>query len=133
MYLTLPVPRGATAWWHSPLFLTPNGNYTNPIDVMGRARTLLFGPYISLTSGLWQADLTMEFCADAIQYDYLIDFGTAKTFARSLFRPARAGEQTVSIQYTVQDDTPVEMRVVLLRAAFHGEIIFSGARVTKLD
>jgi hypothetical protein len=129
----LPVLRGAYAWW--PLFQFLSGFKRCPLelDIMGRPRTLIYGPYLNLPAGRWQVEVAFGLCEAAAGYDYLIEFGTNADMARVRYRPGRGGEHSVALAYDVRDYSPVEIRISLLRAAFHGQIRLVGAWIRKLD
>jgi hypothetical protein len=133
MYNSLPVRPGAFAWWPFAVFLTAAGQCPAVIDVMGRARVLFCGPHISLIEGKWQADIVFDLTKEAAAHDYLIEFGTTGRFSRIFYRPSKAGQQIVSLQHSARNNAPVEVRMELLRAAFHGELKLSGCWITKID
>jgi hypothetical protein len=132
MYNSLPVRPGAFAWWPYAVFLTAAGQCPAVIDVMGRARVLFCGPHISLIEGQWQADIVFDITKEAATHDYLIEFGTTGRLSRIFYRPAKAGQQIVSLRHTARNNAPVEVRIELLRAAFHGELKLSGCWITKI-
>ena len=133
MYAALPVPLGAAAWWSVFAFYTNDGYCPPSIDLMGRARILLHGPYIALPNGVWRADIFFNLSADAAPYDYLVEFGAGGNFARIVYRAETAGQQFLALICTVREPALAEVRISLLRAAFHGELEMEGCWVTRME
>lgn len=104
-----------------------------PIDITGRARFLIFGPYINLSPGPWSATVAIGFSAETTGISFVIEIaaGTQLTYAR--VQPA--GEQVIetNLNFTIDPsvDHPVEIRVISERAAFDGRIALGYVRLTS--
>ena len=132
MYSETPAQKGVWTYWPQSVFCTYYGPCPASIDLTGCARLLFLGPFIVLPPGTWRADLEFDLTAEALPYDYFVEFGGADRFERMLFRPKAAGPQVISMQYTVQDRRNIEIKFGTLRAVFHGELKLEGARLTKI-
>ncbi len=114
---------GAADGAHSPA--------SGPIDITGRARFLIFGPYINLPPGSWSATVVIGFSAETAGLSFVIEIaaGTQLTYAR--VQPT--GEQIIEtdLQFTIDDSAtqPVEVRIVSERAAFDGRLILGHVRL----
>ena len=97
------------------------------IDICGRSRILVFGPYISLWPGIWRADVTFALCADAAMYPYLIEFGSPAGMDQLLVRAKGAGTYSVDLTHRISEPARVEIRMSVLKPAFHGHLAFGGA------
>ena len=131
--MTLPVAPDCAGWWPSDAFHSNEPAFPGPIDITGPPRTLLFGPYLSLAPGLWQAELRFDVCADAARYDYRIDFGTADDFTTCVVRAPRPGAQAATLRHRLGAGALAEVRLWLGRPAFHGWLQLHGARLTRVE
>jgi hypothetical protein len=86
-----------------------------------------------LPRGVWRAELKFELSDEASAYDYLVRFGTIGEFVDLPYRPKAAGMQTVTLCYDVREHKPLELRIYLRRAAFHGTLKLEGAMLTKVS
>jgi hypothetical protein len=103
------------------------------IDITGRARILLFGPFIPLPPGCWSVQVDFEVCDEAARYPFLVEFGTVDDFSGESV-PARApARRSVRLEHTLRQTAPVEVRLWVSRAAFHGEVRFLGAQIERRD
>jgi hypothetical protein len=124
--------------WEPDLFLTIEGAadgpwkpVSGPIDITGRARFLIFGPYINLPPGAWSVTAVIGFSAETAGLSFVIEIaaGTQLSFAR--VQPT--GEQVIQtdLQFTIDDSATqaVEVRIVSERAAFDGRIVLGHVRL----
>jgi hypothetical protein len=97
---------------------------TEPIDVTGRARFLVFGPYINLAPGSWSATVVAGFSAETAGSSFIIEIAAGIQLAYTRVQPT--GEQVIEtdLQFAITDaaSQPVEVRIVSERAAFEGRI-----------
>lgn len=131
-------PTGAlqTEWWGPSLFRhgdRPDAPCPPEIDITGRARILVFGPFVPLPAGRWRAAVTFEACAEARRYPYLIEFGTAAGLTERAVPPGAPPERVVEIEHALTAPATVEIRLWVARAAFHGAIRFHGVRFGRMD
>lgn len=109
------------------------GNRCPPvIDITGRARYLLYGPYAPLSPGLWRAMVIFDLCPDAARRRLSVDFGTATDFATVEVPFGVAGRHSVEVVHAIPDDSPCEARILLQKAAFHGAMRFMGVELRRL-
>ncbi len=62
--------------WERDLFFIgdqPKVRATRPIDVTGRARCLIYGPYIMLPPGSWSASILLGFSKEAAELGYVVE------------------------------------------------------------
>ena len=122
-------PLDYEAWWPAALFHSVQPGFPDALDITGPARFLSFGPYVRLAPGLWRAEVELEVCADAAKYDYLIEFGLEGDFSQIIARAPGAGPHVAALTHRLAAPAPVEVRVSLGRAAFHGAFRLIGARL----
>jgi hypothetical protein len=97
---------------------------TRPVDITGRSRFLVYGPYIRLPPGPWSAEVVLGFSADAAGMSFFIEVVTGTQLAHA--RVTVAGEEVVEtrLNFTIgnENDQPVQIRVLNERAAFDGRL-----------
>ena len=103
------------------------------IDITGRARFLIFGPYINLIPGPWLATVSLGFSAETAGMSFLIEITAGSQLAYT--RVQAAGEQIIetSLPFTIppSSNQPVEIRVISERAAFDGRIALGYVRLAQ--
>ena len=130
-------PRVTCAEWLPSLFnydsrLADDG-VAGDLDLTGRPRFLISGPYITLPPARWRAIYRLEFDAAGSRPRFRLDWGMQDNYGSKDFTPGRAGLFQITHEYVWPQSAPVELRVVLLEGVFHGRMRFHGARVTRVD
>ena len=128
---------GRAGWWGRPLFFSgdaPGQPCPEAIDLTGRARILAYGPYLALPPGRWRLTARLEMVdADAARQPYRLEFGGQAAQGATDFRPVGgAGLYDVAVDAVLADVESVELRVWLVRSAFHGTVRFIGASLEWL-
>ncbi len=100
--------------------------------VTGRPRDLVFGPYVGLAPGLWRAAVFVDVGADASRCRFDLEFGVFPNFTKIPVTFAGPGCHRLEIEHTVVDGGAAEVRLVLIRPNFQGEIRFAGASVERI-
>lgn len=103
------------------------------IDITGRARFLIFGPYINLAPGSWVATVALGFSAETSGMSFIIEIaaGTQLTYTRVQPSHEQMIETNLSFTIPPSTDGPVEIRVISERAAFDGRIALGNARLAR--
>jgi hypothetical protein len=126
---------GATATVSPTLFLydargrvaqTPGA-----VEITGRARTLLYGPYLALPPGSWTVKVAFAVDDDAAGHPYRFEWGTGDVFERVDFTPETAGVFAVEVSRDWDRPAPAEARVILMRSAFAGTFRLIEMTVTR--
>src|SRR6516164_8667151 len=94
--------------WERELFFLgdrPNERAAGHIDVTGRARCLLRGPYIMLPPGPWSLALNLLFSGGAVDHDFLIEVVGDQQVASCTVRPEAEGVHEVNLQFTLDATT----------------------------
>jgi hypothetical protein len=113
--------------WERELFLIgdqPNEKATRPIDVTGRARCLIYGPYIMLPPGSWSVSVLLGFSKEAAELGYVVEIVAGPHLSRVNLRPESEGvfEANLTISIEASMDHPVEVRLFNERAGFDGKL-----------
>jgi hypothetical protein len=106
---------------------------TQTVDITGRVRALIYGPYIKLPPGRWSAEMVLGFSQEAMDMNFVIDvlIGGSQVAATNI-RPAYEGIISVTLHFVIEEgnDHGVEFRVVNERAAFEGRIAIGHTLLT---
>jgi hypothetical protein len=118
--------------WEADLFLISEDQAgaaprpaVGPVDVTGRARFLVFGPYINLPPGPWSATIVAGFSAETVGNSFVVEIAAGSQLAYERVQPT--GEQVIetNLLFTIENsvDQPVEIRIISERAAFDGRVV----------
>jgi hypothetical protein len=97
---------------------------SRPIDITGRPRYLLYGPYITLPPGSWSATMALGFSAEAAELAYVVDVcsGGETILASSAVPPGVERVVELSLNFSIAAPDMIEIRIMNERAAFDGRL-----------
>jgi hypothetical protein len=129
-------PHAVALYWPADLFLQgdrPGESAAGAIDITGRARCLLHGPYILLPSGNWSLALIVGFSREAADNEFLVEVATDSQLASARLRPHQESQLTAQLSFTIDDssDHPIAIRLSTQRAAFDGLVRLRGASLLR--
>jgi hypothetical protein len=136
LYSRIPVPSGASAVWPASIFSkygddTP-GAAARTIDLTGRGRILIHGPYLSIPAGRWRATFEFEFETPVGSAPFRFDWGEEADIVHYDARAFESGRYAISLE----KDWPVagraEVRIWVYHAIFQGEFRLLDCAVTYL-
>ena len=122
--------------WEPELFFIPGSPTPAPanqvIDITGRARFLIYGPYISLPPGAWSARVVLGFSAEAAGGSFVIEVTASTQLGSTRVEPTGAQVLDVDLQFTIDNsvDHPIEVRITNERAAFDGRLVLGYVTIT---
>lgn len=130
-------PARPQATWAPELFnydsrIIPGGS-PGQLDLTGRLRFMITGPYITLPPGRWRATYRLTFDAPGSRLRFRIDWGSQNDFISEEFSPGRAGVFEIVQEYTWAQPAPCELRIIVLEGVFDGRMTFSGAQVERIS
>jgi hypothetical protein len=112
--------------WAPNLFIVGNSHQrlTGPIDITGRSRCLIYGPYIRLPSGRWNADVAVAFTDLGGSKDFIIDVVTTIQLNSISINVVNQGGVQTSLPFALDpaNESAVEVRVSNIQAAFEGRL-----------
>lgn len=116
--------------WARDLFLIgddPHAAATRAIDVRGPVRNLLFGPYMTLPPGVWEATIVLAVSKEAANLNYSVEVlagPSCACLARGTIQPRGEGVCELTVEFTVAESTdqPISLRIVNLCWAFNGRL-----------
>jgi hypothetical protein len=124
--------------WTRDLFALvgdPTKKPAHLIDVSGGSRCLIYGPYIHLSPGSWNARVVLGFSPEATGHIFLVDACCAnQQLAATSFPASSTGVQTAEISFSLGEATGqgVEIRVMVLDEQAKGQLAFGHATLTPL-
>jgi hypothetical protein len=102
------------------------------LDVTGRPRILVWGPYIALPKGLWQAVIRFAVDADAARHTYRLDWGTQTECVSTYVTPSRPGVYEASLDWRFVEAALSEIRIILTEGSIGGSLMFQGIKVSHI-
>lgn len=139
-YAALPPAPGATAKWpleafHYPL-VTRDGliDTGDPaVDLTGRARTLVYGPYTYLTPGHWEVEVTIDIAPDGGGAHLQFEWGANPNFVSVPGSITKSGIYSVKLRRSWRESCPSEMRIKTVQPHFHGRFKLLAVSVRLLS
>ena len=124
--------------WSRDLFALvadPAKKPTEALDVSGGARCLLYGPYIHLSPGSWNARSVLGFSQEAVGHIFqFIAYLGDRELASTSFQPEAAGIYTAEINFSLSETTGrgVDLRILVLSEFAKGQLAFGHVVVTPM-
>lgn len=109
-----------------------NWEAAGQLDITGRPRILVYGPYLALPSGLWKARVRFAVDDEAAKREFRLDWGTPSDFKSVPLTPSQSGVYEVEVEHAWHQTDMAEIRLVLMEGAFDGRLSFLGATVTYM-
>jgi hypothetical protein len=100
------------------------------LDITGRPRILVYGPYLALPPGRWRTKIRFLVDATAATKEFRLDWGSPHDFASVSVAPPHAGVFEVELEHDWHTVDFAEIRLWLMEGAFDGVLHFLGADVT---
>jgi hypothetical protein len=104
------------------------------IDLTGLPRCLFFGPYFRLSPGTWRASVELTLCKDAARRTLELDFGvdSSSEYTRLRLPTGLVGHLRIELIHRVEATARAQVRLWLMRSAFHGEVRLHGVAMERL-
>jgi hypothetical protein len=120
-------PRDCLFWGDRP----NDGPPPRIIDITGRARNLVYGPYFPLAPGRWRMGATLAFSASARGARLALSLFGPDNFGGCRFTVERAGVFAAAAMVTVPSSrAPAEIRLALEQGAIEGKLGLDGITFT---
>jgi hypothetical protein len=113
--------------WKRDFFAFGEGNSpTEPFDVAGGSRILIYGPYIHLPAGSWTAQAVLGFSPEAARHTFLVDIYGGVQLASTTFRPEKPGVYKADLTFSVGEPSGqgLEVRVMVTDDRAVGQLAF---------
>ncbi|HEY3912250.1 MAG TPA: hypothetical protein VGM07_20550 [Stellaceae bacterium] len=94
------------------------------VDITGRVRFLIYGPFVNLPPGSWSANVVLGFSAEAAGMSFMVEIFAGRQLACTRVEPGAEQIIEANLQFAIDDsvDQPVQVRIVNERAAFDGRL-----------
>jgi hypothetical protein len=129
----LGAPFGPITWARDLLMADGHVPAKHAVDITGRVRALLYGPYITVPPGNWTAEIVLGFSQEATESNFLIDLLVAgrQTCATNI-QPTRQGVYSVNLSFVIDEANthPLEFRVINEKPAFDGRVALGRITLT---
>ena len=126
---------GATAQWPLSLFYFPHGDDveggTPEFDLTGRARLLMFGPYIHLSPGRWRIEVVLEIDPQQREVPLRLEWGAGSDFAEVTDAVREAGVYTIALERFWHTADAAQFRLWLTQARFQGHLRVVNCQVRR--
>lgn len=127
---------GGFANWH-PRWFVYTGGYEGSvdaplIDMTGRMRPMVHGPYIHLPAGRWRVDLNFTADPEKAHAPLLFEWGSGVEFCRIVTEIRARGAYAVSLDRVWATPEPAQLRIWPAHPVFQGQFGFRGCRVTRV-
>jgi hypothetical protein len=105
---------------------------TRPVDITGRIRFLVYGPYINLPPGSWSASVILGFSPEAAGMTYIVEAFAGVQLTHSRIEPGseRIFEANLHFSIDAALDHPVQIRIHNERPAFDGRLALGYVTLT---
>ena len=101
----------------------PQDTAPERVELVGPARSVVFGPYLALPTGWWEAEFRLYFSDEACRRTFTIDMIAEDLIGTLRLKPSSAGTfRTRMLFHNPRATWPVALRVVLENGAIEGRI-----------
>ncbi len=133
---TLPIPVGATAAWTTDHFDYPHKREffggEPQVDLTGRPRGLVYGPFVHLPPGTWQVEIDVSVDPEGGRSPLRLEWGGGDTFVGHSVAVTVPGRYSLVLTSRWAETLTVQMRIWLTEGIFQGRFAFHGCRVTRV-
>ncbi|QSF54718.1 hypothetical protein [Brevundimonas fontaquae] len=135
IYTDLPPRPGVAAHWPSHVFSYQSEAFVDgspDIDLTGRPRMLLHGPYVFLPIGRWRADIRFAVDPEGGAAPLRVQWGKDGDYATLEFRVAQGGEYSVSLEHDWKEPAPAQVVIWVTEAVFRGHFMYRGCSIDMI-
>lgn len=101
------------------------------LDITGRPRLLVYGPYLALPRGMWRACIRFGVDKDAASHQYRVDWGTRTACVSEYVNPGAPGIYEIELDFEWTATDAAEIRLILTEGSFMGTLLFMGITVER--
>jgi len=137
IYRTLPPQVGAEAVWPAERLSFPIGaefdGGPSKIDLTGRPRIIVHGPYVELTPGIWRSELDIDIDPEGGVARLKFEWGVNLDVTGQVFEVSEPGRYRVQLDRLWEMQGPVQYRIWVSQAVFKGRVEVHSCRVTLIS
>lgn len=127
---------GQLVWQRELFILYDDGaqRATGIVDIAGRPRCLIYGPYIHLAPGRWTVRVVLGFSPDAAGNTFLVDAYADRQLGHTIVVPGRGGVYAADIDFLIDQQSPqgLEIRVFVTNENARGQLALGHAILQPL-
>lgn len=105
---------------------------TGVLDITGRPRMLVHGPYLAMPKGRWRGSMRFGVDKDAARHEYRLDWGIRTATVSEHAVPGQPGLYELTLEFDWTEVDVAEIRVILMEGAFSGAMVFQSMTVTRV-
>lgn len=105
---------------------------TGVLDITGRPRMLVHGPYLAMPKGRWRGSMRFGVDKDAARHEYRLDWGIRTATISEHATPGQPGLYELTLEFDWTEVDVAEIRVILMEGAFTGSMVFQGMTVSRV-
>lgn len=132
---TPPAPDAEARWaphhFHYPAGREVTGG-TPAIDITGRVRIMVYGPYAVLPPGRWEIEALFEIDPEGAPSHLRFEWGSGHDLTVADVSIDKPGAYAMKLSHVWSEGGPAELRLWSVQAAFQGRMEFKGAIVRRL-
>lgn len=136
LFDALPVPTGTEVDWAPHWFAftagAPPSDGDAWIDLTGRMRPIVYGPYIHLPLGRWRVDVRFSVDPERAHVPLLFEWGSGAEFSRIMTEVRYPGSYSVSLDRIWTQSEAAQLRIWNAHPIFQGRMIFDHCRVVRV-
>jgi hypothetical protein len=108
---------------------------TRPVDITGRIRFLVYGPFINLPPGSWSASVILGLSSEAVGMAYVVEVFAGMRLTHVRLEPENEGVVEVNLHFAIDGSTdqPVQIRIHTERPAFDGRLALGYVTMTQAN
>lgn len=129
----LGAPFGPLTWARELVMADGHAPALHAVDITGRVRALLYGPYISVPPGNWTAEIVLGFSQETADVNFLVDLLVGgKQLSATNIQPNREGIYSINLSFIIDEGNshPLEFRVINEKPAFDGKVALGQITLT---
>jgi|LADL02.1.fsa_nt_gi hypothetical protein len=101
------------------------------VELAGRARALVYGPYIGLRPGRWSITARFIVDKDAALHRLRFEWGHTSSTTSFTQSPERPGEFAVRLTHEWHEPATAEFKIIVAQGSLGGELEFQGADLVR--
>lgn len=132
-----PPAVGSRAVWQQDIFTfdakaCANSREPGDLDLVGRARYLIHGPYFWLPRGSWRATIRFAVDDDASVHNFRFEWGGAEVFSQLAILPGKPGFYEAQLDHDLSDAESMEFRLVIPQSVLAGRMLVQQITVERI-
>lgn len=136
LFEELPVVAGVETVWASHWFTYGTGRSADSgspwIDLTGRMRPLVYGPYVWLPAGRWRVDVRVAVDPEKAHVPLLFEWGSGGEFCRVMTEVRHSGVYSVSLDRIWVEADAAQLRIWNAHPVFQGRLSFEECRIVRV-